>query len=130
MARLTERFSNGQAAVAGCGSNCVHDYKYCDGSENCPTLDAIYEKLARYEDLEEKGYHAENWVATGAENKELHKRNKELLKSNEELMAVHEKDKAEIAWLRNECDNQRMKARILEAQMDVVRLIFGGNNNA
>ena len=53
----------------------------------------------------------------------------ELRKSNEELKAVHEKDQAEIAWLRNECDGHRMNVRILEAQMDVVRLIFGGKNN-
>lgn len=56
MERLTERFSNGQAAVYGCGSNCKHDYKYCDSYlENCPTISEIYEKLAYYEDLEEKG---------------------------------------------------------------------------
>ena len=56
MSRLTERFSNGQAAVAGCGRNCKYDFKYCKFNEdNCPTLDEIYEKLAFYEDLEEKG---------------------------------------------------------------------------
>ena len=56
MERLTERFSNGQAAVYGCGSNCKHDYKYCDSYlENCPTISEIYEKLAYYEDLEEQG---------------------------------------------------------------------------
>lgn len=60
----------------------------------------------------------------------LEHRMEELLKENEELKAVHEKDKGEIEWLRNECDNQRIHARILEAQMDVVRLIFGGKNNA
>ena len=47
----------------------------------------------------------------------------ELLK--EEL----EKAKAENDWLRNECDSLRMNKRILEAQMEVVRLIFGGKNN-
>lgn len=56
MSRLTERFSNGQAAVAGCGTNCKYDYKYCNfNKENCPTLSDIYEKLAFYEDLEESG---------------------------------------------------------------------------
>lgn len=56
MKRLTERFSNGQVAVFGCGDNCKYAYKYCY-SENtdCPTLEEIYEKLAFYEDLEEKG---------------------------------------------------------------------------
>ena len=56
MKRLTERFSNGQAAVFGCGNNCKYDYKYCYSENgNCPTLEEIYEKLAFYEDLEEKG---------------------------------------------------------------------------
>ena len=56
MERLTERFSNGQAAVAGCGNNCKFNYKYCEDNfaENCPTLTEIYEKLASYEELEEK----------------------------------------------------------------------------
>ncbi len=53
----------------------------------------------------------------------------DYLKVVEELKAVHEKDKAEIDWLRNECDSLRMNARILEAQMEVVRLIFGGKNH-
>lgn len=53
----------------------------------------------------------------------------ELKKVNEELVAVHDKDKDEKECLRNECDRQRMQIQILEAQMDVVRLIFGGKNN-
>ena len=56
MERLTERFSNGQAAVYGCGNNCKYDYKYCNNHlEDCPTINEIYEKLASYEDLEEQG---------------------------------------------------------------------------
>lgn len=56
MSRLTERFSNGQAAVAGCGDNCKYDYRYCKFDDgNCPTLDEIFKKLAFYEDLEDKG---------------------------------------------------------------------------
>lgn len=56
MERLTERFSNGQAAVCGCGNNCKHEYKYCHNHyEDCPTIGAIYEKLATYEDAEEQG---------------------------------------------------------------------------
>lgn len=55
MARLTEKFSNGQVGVAGCGKSCKYDYKYCSANENCPTLYEIYEKLAFYEDLEEQG---------------------------------------------------------------------------
>ena len=43
MARLTERFSNGQAAVHGCGINCKHHYEFCDSNKgNCPTLSEIY----------------------------------------------------------------------------------------
>ena len=56
MSRLTEKFSNGQVAVAGCGDNCKHNYNYCNPKNgNCPTLDKLFEKLAFYEDLEEKG---------------------------------------------------------------------------
>lgn len=54
----------------------------------------------------------------------------QMAKENEELKAVNEKAMAENDWLRNELENQRMNARILEAQMEVVRLIFGGKNNA
>lgn len=56
MERLTERFSNGQAAVLGCGNNCKYDFKYCQNPyEDCPTINEMYEKLAQYEDLEEQG---------------------------------------------------------------------------
>ena len=71
----------------------------------------------------------EKYMHLDAEIACLTKRIDELLMSNEELKAVHEKTKAENEWLRNECDNQRIHARILEAQMEVVRLIFGGKNN-
>ena len=65
MKRLTERFSNGQAAVAGCGSQCKHGFTYCENIQDewdgcprewfaCPTIDEILERLAYYEDLEEK----------------------------------------------------------------------------
>lgn len=54
MNRLTERFSNGQVGVYGCGNNCKYDFKYChDHLKGCPTINEIYEKLAYYEDLEE-----------------------------------------------------------------------------
>ena len=54
--RLTERFSNGQVGVLGCGSNCKYDFQYCNPDNgNCPTISEIYKKLAFYEDLEEKG---------------------------------------------------------------------------
>ena len=69
------------------------------------------------------------YIAPDAEIEALRKWNDELLKEHEKLMAVHEKDTQEITYLRNKCDNYHMNARILEAQMDVVRLIFGGKNN-
>lgn len=55
MERLTERLSNGQAAVYGCGDNCKHNFKYCNScdDEECPTLCELVEKLAYYEELEE-----------------------------------------------------------------------------
>lgn len=63
MKRLTERFSNGQVAVLGCGNNCKYDYKYCYSENgNCPTLEEIYEKLAFYEDLEEKKWRITNYI--------------------------------------------------------------------
>jgi hypothetical protein len=52
-----------------------------------------------------------------------------LEKRIDDLTAVLEKSEAENGWLRNECDNQRMQIRILEAQMEVVRMIFGGKNH-
>lgn len=53
MERLTERFSNGQAAILGCGENCKHEYLHCNDGM-CPTIWEIFEKLATYEDKEEK----------------------------------------------------------------------------
>jgi hypothetical protein len=47
-----------------------------------------------------------------------------LQKRIDDLTAVLEKSEAENGWLRKECDNQRMQIRILEAQMEVVRMIF------
>lgn len=61
-----------------------------------------------------------------AENAELRKRLDELLRENEELKAVREKNKEEVAWLRSECDMHKREAQILQAQMEVVRLFFGG----
>lgn len=47
----------------------------------------------------------------------------------EELKAVHEKDKAHIAWLEGHVAELEKERLVLEKQMDVVRLIFGGQNN-
>ena len=72
---------------------------------------------------------SERHIVIEQENDWLKFRVDELLKSNEELMAVNEKYKQENAWMRNEWENDCIKIRILEAQMEVVRLIFGGKNN-
>ena len=50
MERLTEKLPNGEYAVLGCGSNCKHEYKYCDQKENCPTIDEILQRLGYLED--------------------------------------------------------------------------------
>lgn len=55
MDRLTERFSNGQAGVFGCGDNCEHGFGFCSDREECPTINELIDKLAEYEDLEEQG---------------------------------------------------------------------------
>ena len=68
-------------------------------------------------------------VALHAEIDALKVRIEELLKTNEELMAVREKDKAHIAWLEVRVDELGQERLMLEKQMDVVRLIFGGKNN-
>lgn len=67
-------------------------------------------------------------IALCAEIDELRKRNEELLKTNEELMAVHELDKQEIAWLRKEHDSLQWTVKMREAQLEIVQLIFGGQN--
>jgi DNA repair exonuclease SbcCD nuclease subunit len=68
-------------------------------------------------------------VALHAEIDALKIRIDELLKINEELNAVREKDKAHIAWLEVRVDELGTERLMLEKQMDVVRLIFGGKNN-
>lgn len=53
---------------------------------------------------------------------DIHPSQAELLK------AELEKANAENIWLRKELQSDQMQIRILQAQMDVVRLIFGGQN--
>lgn len=54
MERLTE-YSGKTPTVRGCGKNCKHEYRYCNNMEDCPTLDDVIAKLAKYEDMEEHG---------------------------------------------------------------------------
>ena len=61
---------------------------------------------------------------------EIERENEAMKAQLEELKAVHAKDREESKWMRIEYDNQRMQVRILEAQLEIVHLIFGGKNNA
>lgn len=91
MKRLTERLSNGQAAVFGCGNNCEYDYKYCNNHlEDCPTINKIYEKLARYEDLQEQGKLVKLPCAVGDTVYVLHIDNESYLMNNERLWEIVE----------------------------------------
>ena len=64
-----------------------------------------------------------------AEIDELRKRNDVLLKSNEELIKQHNCDSQALEKWRITCVEYEEKVKILEAQMEVVRMIFGGKNN-
>ena len=56
MERLTEKIGNTNC-VKGCGSNCKYGFQHCrtEDWENCKTIDDVIDKLAEYEDLEERG---------------------------------------------------------------------------
>ena len=56
MERLTEKIGNTNC-VKGCGSNCKYGFQHCSKEdwENCQTIDDVIDKLANYEDLEERG---------------------------------------------------------------------------
>ena len=51
--RLTEDSFDGTAYIKLCGTSCLYDGEYC-ASDECPVLNEIAEKLARYERLEEQ----------------------------------------------------------------------------
>ena len=99
------------------------------GVKNKHTKPEIYaEDDLPFEELERVP--AERQIAImGSEIDCLRQRVDELLKCNEELKAVHEKDKAHIAWLEVRVDELGQERLMLEKQMDVVRLIFGGRTN-
>lgn len=68
MERLTERFSNGEVGVLGCGDNCKYEFKHCENrAENCPAFWDIYKKLADYEDAEEQGLLLRLPIAIGSD---------------------------------------------------------------
>lgn len=54
MERLTERLANEKAVIIGCGYDCKFEYDYCDSIEDCPKIKEVAEKLAKYEEAEER----------------------------------------------------------------------------
>ncbi len=56
MERLTDKIGNINC-IKGCGSNCKYGFQYCrkEDWENCQTISDVIDKLAEYEDLEERG---------------------------------------------------------------------------
>ena len=56
MERLTDKIGNTNC-IKGCGSNCKYGFRYCrkEDWENCQTISNVIDKLAEYEDLEERG---------------------------------------------------------------------------
>lgn len=51
--RLTEDSFDGTAYIKLCGTSCPYDGEYC-ASDECPVLNEVAGKLARYEKLEEQ----------------------------------------------------------------------------
>ena len=69
----------------------------------------------------------ERCLEVDAENALLKAQIDGLQKANDELMAKHENDCNVIEKLRLLCSEKEDKMKILEAQMEVVRMIFGRN---
>lgn len=104
MERLIEIFSNGQAAVRGCGSNCEYDYQYCKDYINCPTICAIYEKLAQYEE-------------TGLSPEQFAEANR--------WFDEREKAKCEVVYWKERCVNAEKENGRLTAMKRTIEVIFG-----
>lgn len=54
MERLTEDSVTGEAYIKQCASNCPYDGDFC-GTDECPVLNAVADKLGEYEQSEEQG---------------------------------------------------------------------------
>lgn len=54
MERLTEDSVTGETYIKQCASSCPYDGDFC-GTDECPVLNAVADKLAEYEQLEEQG---------------------------------------------------------------------------
>ena len=63
--RLTEDSFDGTAYIKLCGTSCPYDGEYC-ASDECPVLNEVAGKLARYENLEEQiAEAAEQYIQKG-----------------------------------------------------------------
>ena len=88
MDRLTERFSNGQGAVDGCGKKCKYEFmctKDIDGWGLCPTINNVVDRLADYEDVgltpEEIKYFLKDFgISLCMKNRELQAKINRILK--------------------------------------------------
>ena len=54
MERLTEDSVTGETCIKQCASSCPYDGDFC-GTDECPVLNAMADKLGEYEQLEEQG---------------------------------------------------------------------------
>ena len=54
MERLTEDSVTGETYIKQCASSCPYDGDFC-GTDECPVLNAVADKLGEYERVEEQG---------------------------------------------------------------------------
>lgn len=54
MERLTEDSVTGETYIKQCASSCPYDGDFC-GTDECPVLNAVADKLGKYERSEEQG---------------------------------------------------------------------------
>lgn len=54
MERLTEDSVTGETYIKQCASSCPYDGDFC-GTDECPVLNAVADKLGEYEQAEEQG---------------------------------------------------------------------------
>ena len=54
MERLTEDSVTGETYIKQCASSCSYDGDFC-GTDECPVLNAVADKLGKYERAEEQG---------------------------------------------------------------------------
>ena len=124
MNRLTKRFSDGQVGVAGCGTNCKYDFKYCyNRFEDCPTIDEIYEKLAQYEDI---GLTPEQLLKIDKMYEDRCKDIAELEKKVKRAMTNHKK-LAEITGCEEPVGDESFKMILEKIRDDIEHGLFESN---